>query len=414
MENLKNDKKENSKTEEEMQYKNDNYLKSTLESFNLNIDNNIKLAENKLEKFSGQLKLITKNFIKGGKNISNTINDFIDRYKNAKNRIDNKLNFISDFQKTNPNQQLSLTTIKEECKLNTYITQEHNNFTQNIDKINLALKNLENIFNSKDFKEFMEVTKKIINKDDTLSEVSDNDDNISLEEENNNNNNNTNNNKNKVINKKRKREDKSEQKVKKIKIKKMKTVRGIDLITKLKRKYPNSKYIKKLTKTFIQRRLNHKIIYEHHFEYTSNEIKDNKIKSSGDKTSYKYVKLIFEVDSNIYIDKIINRLNGEFKDGFIYLKNENNENKIELSGKINNPLFNLKNNIFCNISVIKELGIKKASIYAYEFYEELAHEYQKPDSNNIKININQKTIQKLFDNYNMLNLVREFVKRNKK
>ena len=61
MENLKNDKKENSKTEEEMQNKNDNYLKSTLESFNLNIDNNIKLAENKLEKFSGQLKLITKN-----------------------------------------------------------------------------------------------------------------------------------------------------------------------------------------------------------------------------------------------------------------------------------------------------------------------------------------------------------------
>ena len=119
MENLKNDKKENSKTEEEMQYKNDNYLKSTLQSFNLNIDNSIKLAENKLEKFSEQLKLITKNFIKGGKNISNIINDFVDRYKNAKNRIDNKLNFISDFQKTNPNQQLSLTTIKEECKLNT-------------------------------------------------------------------------------------------------------------------------------------------------------------------------------------------------------------------------------------------------------------------------------------------------------
>ena len=67
-----------------------------------------------------------------------------------------------------------------------------------------------------------------------------------------------------------------------------------------------------------------------------------------------------------------------------------------------------------NISVIKELGIKKAKIYAYEFYEELAHEYQKPDSDNIKIEINEKTIQKLFDNYNMLNLVREFVKSNKK
>ena len=413
MENLKNDKKENSKTEEEMQYKNDNYLKSTLESFNLNIDNNIKLAENKLEKFSGQLKLITKNFIKGGKNISNTINDFIDRYKNAKKRIDNKLNFISDFQKTNPNQQLSLTTIKEECKLNTYITQEHNNFTQNIDKINLALKNLENIFNSKDFKEFMEVTKKIINKDDTLSEVSDNDDNISLEEENNNNNNNTNNNKNKVINKKRKREDKSEQKVKKIKIKKMKTVRGIDLITKLKRKYPNSKYIKKLTKTFIQRRLNHKIIYEHHFEYSSTEYKDNKIKTSGDKTSYKYIKFNLEVNSIEKVEKVINKIKPEFKDGYFYLEYENKIN-FELSGKIIQPLFTLIKNIFNNIPIIKELGIIKAKIYAYEFYEELAHEYQKPESNKVKIEINSKTTQKLFDNYNMLNIVREFVMNNKK
>ncbi len=411
MENLKNDKKENSKTEEEMQYKNDNYLKSTLQSFNLNIDNSIKLAENKLEKFSEQLKLITKNFIKGGKNISNIINDFVDRYKNAKNRIDNKLNFITEFQKTNPNQQLSLTTIKEECKINTYITQEHNNFTQNIDKINLALKNLENIFNSKDFKEFMEVTKKIIDKDDTLSEVSDNDENISLEEENNNNNNNnTNNNKNKVINKKRKREDKNEQKVKK---RKMKTVRGQDLITKLKRKYPNSKYIKKLTKTFIQRRLNHKIIYEHHFEYSSTEYKDNKIKTSGDKTSYKYIKFNLEVNSIEKVEKVINKIKPEFKDGYFYLEYENKIN-FELSGKIIQPLFTLIKNIFNNIPIIKELGIVKAKIYAYEFYEELAHEYQKPESNKVKIEINSKTTQKLFDNYNMLNIVREFVMNNKK
>ena len=63
---------------------------------------------------------------------------------------------------------------------------------------------------------------------------------------------------------------------------------------------------------------------------------------------------------------------------------------------------------------MKELGIVKAKIYAYEFYEELAHEYQKPESNNIKIEINSKITQKLFDNYNMLNIVREFVMNNKK
>ena len=407
MKNSKKDMNENSKMDDDNSIKNDNYLIKTLRSFILNIDNNIKLAEEKYENFNENLKLITKNFLKGGKNISTTIKDYIDKYKNTRNKIENKLKFINDFLKTNPNQELSLITIKEECKLNTNITQEYNIFKENIDKLSFASKSLEKINNSKDYKDFLEFTKKIISQDDTISAFSDIEEELNIDEENNKNN-------NKTLNKKRKRDDKTESKTKKVKIKKIKKVKKIDILYKLKRKYPNVKYIKKLTKTFIQRRLNHKIIYEHHFEYTSNEIKDNKIKSSGDKTSYKYVKLIFEVDSNIYIDKIINRLNGEFKDGFIYLKNENNENKIELSGKINNPLFNLKNNIFCNISVIKELGIKKASIYAYEFYEELAHEYQKPDSNNIKININQKTIQKLFDNYNMLNLVREFVKRNKK
>ena len=407
MKNSKKDMSENSKIDEDNLLKNDNSLAKTLRSFILNIDNNIKLAEEKYKNFNENIKLITKNFIKGGKNISTTIKDYIDRYKNARNKIDNKLNFICDFQKTNPNQELSLITIKEECKLNTNITQEDNNFKENIDKLSLALRSLEKIMNSKDFKDFLEFTKKIISQDDTISAVSDIEDELNIDEENNKSN-------SKTLNKKRKREDKSESKIKKVKIKKIKKVKKVDLLSKLKRKYPNVKYIKKLTKTFIQRRLNHKIIYEQHFEYTSNEIKDNKIKSSGDKTSYKYIKLNLEVESNLYIEKVINRLKGEFKDGFFYLKNEDNENNIELSGKLIKPLFNLKNNIFSNISVIKELGIKKAKIYAYEFYEELAHEYQKPDSDNIKIEINEKTIQKLFDNYNMLNLVREFVKRNKK
>jgi hypothetical protein len=407
MKNSKKDMSENSKIDEDNLLKNDNSLAKTLRSFILNIDNNIKLAEEKYENFNENIKLITKNFIKGGKNISSTIKDYIDRYKNARNKIDNKLNFICDFQKTNPNQELSLITIKEECKLNTNITQEHNNFKENIDKLSLALRSLEKIINSKDFKDFLEFTKKIMSQDDTISAVSDIEDELNIDEENNKSN-------SKTLNKKRKREDKNESKIKKVKIKKIKKVKKIDLLSKLKRKYPNVKYIKKLTKTFIQRRLNHKIIYEHHFEYTSNEIKENKIKSSGDKTSYKYIKLNLEVDSNIYIEKVINKLKGEFKDGFFYLKNEDNENNIELSGKLIKPLFNLKNNIFSNISVIKELGIKKAKIYAYEFYEELAHEYQKPESNKVKIEINSKTTQKLFDNYNMLNIVREFVMNNKK
>jgi hypothetical protein len=407
MKNSKKDMNENSKMDDDNSIKNDNYLIKTLRSFILNIDNNIKLAEEKYENFNENLKLITKNFLKGGKNISTTIKDYIDKYKNTRNKIENKLKFINDFLKTNPNQELSLITIKEECKLNTNITQEYNNFKENIDKLSFASKSLEKINNSKDYKDFLEFTKKIMSQDDTISAVSDIEDELNIDEENNKSN-------SKTLNKKRKREDKNESKIKKVKIKKIKKVKKIDLLSKLKRKYPNVKYIKKLTKTFIQRRLNHKIIYEHHFEYTSNEIKENKIKSSGDKTSYKYIKLNLEVDSNIYIEKVINKLKGEFKDGFFYLKNEDNENNIELSGKLIKPLFSLKNNIFCNISVIKELGIIKAKIYAYEFYEELAHEYQKPDSNNIKIEINEKTIQKLFDNSNMLNLVREFVKKNKK
>ena len=173
MKNSKKDMNENSKMDDDNSIKNDNYLIKTLRSFILNIDNNIKLAEEKYENFNENLKLITKNFLKGGKNISTTIKDYIDKYKNTRNKIENKLKFINDFLKTNPNQELSLITIKEECKLNTNITQEYNNFKENIDKLSFASKSLEKINNSKDYKDFLEFTKKIISQDDTISAFSD-------------------------------------------------------------------------------------------------------------------------------------------------------------------------------------------------------------------------------------------------
>ena len=75
MKNSKKDMSENSKIDEDNLLKNDNSLAKTLRSFILNIDNNIKLAEEKYKNFNENIKLITKNFIKGGKNISTTIKD---------------------------------------------------------------------------------------------------------------------------------------------------------------------------------------------------------------------------------------------------------------------------------------------------------------------------------------------------
>jgi hypothetical protein len=78
-----------------------------------------------------------------------------------------------------------------------------------------------------------------------------------------------------------------------------------------------------------------------------------------------------------------------------------------LSGKIN-KLSILFSNYCENYSLMDDLGIKIIRIYIYQFYEELAHEYQSQITNNVKIEMNDELINTLNNNYNMLILVRNY------
>ena len=68
----------------------------------------------------------------------------------------------------------------------------------------------------------------------------------------------------------------------------------------------------------------------------------------------------------------------------------------------------LLSNYCQNLSLINNLGIKTIRLFIYQFYEELAHEYQSQITNNVKIEMNDELINTLNNNYNMLILVRNY------
>jgi len=181
-------------------------------------------------------------------------------------------------------------------------------------------------------------------------------------------------------------------------------------LQKLKKKFPNNEYVQKITKTFLQRRLNHCIIYSTKFILINNNIDENKIKSSGDKTNYKFIKFNFELNTNNNGSYLINHFKDEFNKGF-FIKKFNNF--LELSGKFKNNLIEFLKNFFVLENFIK-FGFVLCEINAYEFFEELSNEYF---INNLKENevinvlFNEKMIKKLKENYKNLIMVREFIKK---
>ena len=213
-----------------------------------------------------------------------------------------------------------------------------------------------------------------------------------------------------ILGKKRKGKKKKDNKI----IRKTLTTKKkeIDLLKKLKKKYPRSDYIKKLSKNIINQ-LKNKILYECCINYTESRIKKSIIKCIGNKNLYKFLKLDFSINYPTKKNDIIDNFKSLFTDGYFYLKK--NKNKFELSGKIN-KLSILFSNYCENYSLMDDLGIKIIRIYIYQFYEELAHEYQSSDitTDNLIIEMNDKEITTLNYNYNMLSLVKEYFNLNTK
>ena len=186
-----------------------------------------------------------------------------------------------------------------------------------------------------------------------------------------------------------------------------------DLLELLQKEYPNNPYVKKVSKTFLSRRLNKTVIYRHNFQYNPDgTFAENKLRSAGESTVYKYCKVTFKFlnDEIKNTDKIDEMLGKELKQQFAKIDNENKEYII--AGKIGCSSIELIERVFKQ-NLLNELFVTKATLEFYEFYEELISEFNEKENNVRIIFCDEKVLKHLREDWKNLELVRNFIKQKK-
>ena len=186
-----------------------------------------------------------------------------------------------------------------------------------------------------------------------------------------------------------------------------------DLLELLQKEYPTNPYVKKVSKTFLSRRLNKTVIYIHNFNYNEDgTFTDTKIRSAGESTVYKYCKVTFKFlnDEIKNTDKIDEMLGKELKQQFAKTDNENKEYII--AGKIGCSAIELIEKVFKQ-NLLNELFVTKAILEFYEFYEELISEFNEKENNVRIIFCDEKVLKHLREDWKNLELVRNFIKQKK-
>ena len=290
-----------------------------------------------------------------------------------------------------------MNLIKDESLLNIQVTKKQSKLIQEIEKINVGIEILKKISQLKEFKQFISLQDK---DEDTFNEEEEN---ASLDEESNSTVSNNAQNENSLLTKKTERDD-VDSIIEKVRNKRTKkSYKDKDILKKIKKEFKQSHYIQKLTKSFITRRLNRSIIYEHTFEFVNQTVKDKRITTRGDKGIYKYV--IFSFETKNTNESLLNYLAGYFNRKYF---SQIYKGRVKIGGKLNDQLQNMIKSMFNKTSFYEEFNIKSCNISAYEFYEELSNQFDSSDSS-VKIYLDDKTVQKLKENYKMLCIVREYV-----
>ena len=186
-----------------------------------------------------------------------------------------------------------------------------------------------------------------------------------------------------------------------------------DLLERLQSEYPSNSYVQKVSKTFLSRRLFKKIIYKNTLNYNEDgSISENRLRSSGESTVYKYCKSIFKFynDNIINTEKIDEMMGKELKQQFAKIDYEKKEYII--GGKITCSLNELMERVFKH-NLLKELFVVEVTLEFYEFYEELVSEFDEKDSNVRIIFCDEKVLKHLREDWINLELVRNYVKQKK-
>ena len=188
-------------------------------------------------------------------------------------------------------------------------------------------------------------------------------------------------------------------------------LRDFELLAILQKNYPNNGYIRKVSKTFISRRLNKKVIYRHVFEYKDDgNIKENKLRTAGETMVYKYGYFSFKfINDEIKNQKELDELMAQNLKSQFAKTDEENKNYI-IGGKIGLSAPELINKVFRK-NLYKDYSVVQAVVEFYEFYEELASEFNEKENSSVKIiNCDEITLKNLRTDFKNLQLVRNTIK----
>ncbi len=189
-----------------------------------------------------------------------------------------------------------------------------------------------------------------------------------------------------------------------------------DLLEILQNEYKDNSYVQKISKTFFKRRLFKNIIYRHNFEYKEDgSIEENKTRSSGESTIYKYGKFTFKFKNDEYnpenFDKLVKLIGEDLKQCFTKIDDENKDYII--GGKISCLILEFLNKTMRK-NLYNDFNVVKVCVEFYEFYEELISEFDDKESNVKIIKCEEKIYNNLKKDWESLQLVRDFVNKNKK
>ena len=394
------------------------YIDSTIQNILINSDITLDKVQQQMSSLDKVTKSIIIPVIKIEKKIKYKLNSYSQNYKDLKEKAKIALNEI----KLNEDDKTDTMNITD-IQLNQKYAIEHENLIKLYDNISSRINLFVKLFNSNEYNKLIKDFDSIV-KNDMIFTKSDIDDIEKLDKENfkmkkkktkkkepsNNNNNNINKNNKKI----KKRLSLSKDKKLNSSANRRKKV-DKDLLEILQKQYPTSSYVQKISKTFLRRRLNKKEIYKHEFKYKEDgTFNDERLRSSGESTVYKYGKMIFKFinDDMSQCDKLEEFIIGYLKQAFI---KKEIDNKVEIiAGKICLQLNDLLINVFKNDTLRRKFNVEKVELDFFEFYEELVSEFN-PKESNVRIeNCDDKMLKHLMDDWNMLKEVREFVEKCKK
>ena len=188
-------------------------------------------------------------------------------------------------------------------------------------------------------------------------------------------------------------------------------LRDFELLAILQKNYPNNGYIRTVSKTFISRRLNKKVIYRHVFEYKEDgSVKENKLRTAGETMVYKYGYFSFKfINEEIKGTKELDELMAQNLKSQFAKTDEENKNYI-IGGKIGLFAPELINKVFRK-NLYKDFSVVQAVVEFYEFYEELVNEFNEKENSSVKIiNCDEITLKNLRSDFKNLQLVRNTIK----